>query len=136
MALLITEFAGHQEPGRLITERVVDTLVGALVGFAAAVAVTNRRAGDRVEHALDAVERAREHTTRLLAASHPAPGALDAARRSLAAALTDLRATVEAASGEWWQRDLPQERVVRAEQAGHRTLAATVRHHRAEGVRP
>lgn len=136
MALLITEFAGPQEPGRLITERVVDTLVGALVGFAAAVAVTNRRAGDRVEHALDAVERAREHTTRLLAAPHPAPGALDAARRALAAALTDLRATVEAASGEWWQRALPQERVVRAEQAGHRTLAATVRHHRAEGVRP
>jgi uncharacterized membrane protein YccC len=136
MALLITEFAGQQEPGRLITERVVDTLVGALVGFAAAIAVTNRRAGDRIEHALDAVEDAREHTVRLLAAPHPAPGALDAARRTLAAALTDLRATVEAASGEWWQRALPQERVVRAEQAGHRTLAATVRHHRAEGVRP
>jgi hypothetical protein len=114
----------------------VDTLVGALVGFAAAIAVTNRRAGDRIEHALDAVEDAREHTVRLLAAPHPAPGALDAARRTLAAALTDLRATVEAASGEWWQRALPQERVVRAEQAGHRTLAATVRHHRAEGVRP
>ncbi|WP_238697586.1 FUSC family protein, partial [Streptomyces sp. E2N166] len=42
MALLITEFAGYQAPGELITERVVDTLVGALVGFLAAVAVTNR----------------------------------------------------------------------------------------------
>ncbi|MET7693078.1 FUSC family protein [Streptomyces sp. NPDC005483] len=136
MALLITEFAGHQEPGRLITERVVDTLVGALVGFLAAIAVTNRRAGDRVELSLAAVERAREHTARLLAEARPAPGALDSARRALATALVDLRTTVEAASGEWWQRALPQERVVRAEQAGHRTLAATIRHHRAEGARP
>ncbi len=42
MALLITEFAGFQEPGRLITERVVDTLVGALVGLVAALAVPDR----------------------------------------------------------------------------------------------
>lgn len=126
MALLITEFTGLQEPGRLITERVVDTVVGALIGFLAAVAVTNRRSGDRVELALTAVERSREHAARLLAESAPAPGAVQAARRSLAAALADLRATVDAASGEWWQRALPQERVVRAEQAGHRTLAATV----------
>ncbi|GAA3775670.1 FUSC family protein [Streptomyces coacervatus] len=126
MALLITEFTRFQEPGQLITERIVDTLVGALVGFLAAVAVTNRRAGDRVEHALTAVERSREHTARLLAEPAPAPGALEAARRSLVAALADLRATADAASGEWWQRALPQERVVRVEQAGHRTLAATV----------
>ncbi|WP_329239623.1 FUSC family protein [Streptomyces canus] len=136
MALLITEFAGYQESGRLITERVVDTLVGALVGFVAAMAITNRRAGDRVEQALAAVERARARAARLLAEPHPAPGSLDAAHRALAAALVDLRTGVEAASGEWWQRALPQERVVRAEQAGHRTLAATIRHHRAEGARP
>ncbi|MEU5044879.1 FUSC family protein [Streptomyces griseorubiginosus] len=134
MALLITEFAGYQEPGRLITERLVDTLVGAVVGFLAAVAVTNRRAGDRVEQALAAVEAARERTARLLAEPRPAPGALDPARCALAAALVDLRAGVEAASGEWWQRALPQERVVHAERSGHRTLAATVRHHRAEGA--
>ncbi|WP_030321880.1 FUSC family protein [Streptomyces sp. NRRL B-3229] len=134
MALLITEFVGYQEPGRLITERLVDTLVGAVVGFLAAVAVTNRRAGDRVELALAAVEAARERTARLLAEPRPAPGALDHARCALAAALVDLRAGVEAASGEWWQRALPQERVVHAERNGHRTLAATVRHHRAEGA--
>ncbi|MFI1561698.1 FUSC family protein [Streptomyces sp. NPDC020490] len=127
MALLITEFAGFQQPGRLITERVADTVVGALVGLLAGVAVTNRRVADRVEPALTAVERSRERTARLLAEPAPAPAALEAARRGLAAALTDLRATVDAASGEWWQRALPQERVMRAEQAGHRTLAATVR---------
>src|SRR4051794_3880699 len=133
MALLITEFARTQDSGALITERVVDTLVGALVGFVAAVAVTNRRAGDRLEHALTSAERARERATRLLAEEYPEPRALPAAHRSLAAALVDLRATADAASGEWWQRALPQERVVLAEQCGHRTLAATARR---QGLEP
>ncbi|MEW2446984.1 FUSC family protein [Streptomyces parvulus] len=127
MALLVTEFAGYQEPGSLITERVVDTLVGALVGFLAAVAVTDRGAGNRVERALLTADRAREHTARLLAEPDPSPGALEAARRALAGALTDLRATVDSAAGEWWGRALPQERVVLAERSGHRTLAAAVR---------
>ncbi|MET7377288.1 FUSC family protein [Streptomyces sp. NPDC005526] len=127
MALLITEFAGYQQPGELITQRALDTLVGALAGFAAAAAVTNRRAGDRVEHALTAVDRAREQAARLLAEARPAPAALESARRGLAATLVELRATVDAASGEWWQRALPHERVVLTEQSGHRTLAATAR---------
>ncbi|SEC44046.1 Uncharacterized membrane protein YccC [Streptomyces sp. 2231.1] len=127
MALLITEFARVQNPGQLITERVADTLVGALVGFVAAVAVTNRRAGDRLEQALTTAERARENAARLLAEPRPAPRALESARRTLAAALVDLRATADAAAGEWWQRALPEDRVVLTEQAGHRTLAATVR---------
>ncbi|GAA5008966.1 FUSC family protein [Streptomyces siamensis] len=127
MALLITEFARVQQPGELITDRVVDTLVGALVGFVAAIAVTNRRAGDRIEHALAAVEGARERAAALLAAEHPGPGALESARRDLSAAVVALRAAADAAAGEWWQRALPEERVVTAEQRGHRTLAATVR---------
>jgi hypothetical protein len=127
MALLITEFAQVQDPGRLIAERLMDTLVGAVVGFAAAIAVTNRRAGDRLEHALTAVERTREHAARLVAGARPVGADLDAARRALTAALVDLRTTADAAAGEWWQRALPQERVVTAEQSGHRTLAATVR---------
>jgi uncharacterized membrane protein YccC len=127
MALLITEFAGQQEPGALMTERVVDTVVGALVGFAAALAVTDRRAGARVERALTAADRARAHAARLLAGPDPGTAALEAARRGLAVALAELRATADAAAGEWWQRALPQERVVLAEQSGHRTLAATAR---------
>ncbi|MEU2440523.1 FUSC family protein [Streptomyces rubradiris] len=127
MALLITEFARSQDAADLITDRIVDTLIGALVGFAAAVAVTNRRAGARLDHALTAAERAREHAARLLAEPHPEPRALESARRTLAAALVDLRATADAAAGEWWQRALPEDRVVLTEQAGHRTLAATVR---------
>ncbi|MER5943870.1 FUSC family protein [Streptomyces sp. NPDC001928] len=64
MALLITEFAGFQDPGRLVTERVVDTLVGALVGLAAAVAVPHRARVVRAERAgprtLAATGRSRE----------------------------------------------------------------------------
>ncbi|MGW2294303.1 FUSC family protein [Streptomyces violaceorubidus] len=127
MALLVTEFAGYQAPGELMTERAVDTLVGALVGFLAAVVVTNRRAGNRVEQAVTAADRAREHAARLLAEPVPDPGAMEAARRGLAAALTDLRATADGAAGEWWGRALPQERVVLAERSGHRTLAEAVR---------
>ncbi|MFF3510890.1 FUSC family protein [Streptomyces sp. NPDC002573] len=138
MALLITEFAHYQEPGTLMADRVLDTLVGALLGFVAAVAVTNRRAGDRIENALADLERARVHASGAVAAEHPEPGSLETARRGLAAAVVDLRAVADAAAGEWWQRALPQERVLRAEQAGHRTLAATVRRqglHTAEGAR-
>ncbi|MGW4785676.1 FUSC family protein [Streptomyces sp. NPDC004230] len=138
MALLISEFARYQEPGGLMADRVLDTLIGALVGFAAAIAVTNRRAGDRIEHTLAAVERARGRAAAVMAAEHPEPRALESARRDLAAAVTDLRAAADAAAGEWWQRALPQERVLQAERAGHRTLAATVRRqglHTSEGTR-
>ncbi|MGA5144219.1 FUSC family protein [Streptomyces griseoincarnatus] len=127
LALLVTELPGYQPTGELVTGRVVDTLVGALVGFVAAVAVTNRRAGRRVERALTTVDRAREHAARVAADPSSTPAALEAARRGLAAAVVDLRATADAAAGEWWQRALPQERVVLVEQAAHRTLAATVR---------
>ncbi|BBC30233.1 hypothetical protein SGFS_015270 [Streptomyces graminofaciens] len=138
LALLVTEFAHLENPGELITDRLADTVVGALVGLAAAIAVTNRRAGERVEQALTAVERAREHTARTATDTRSAPGALDSARRALAAALVELRVTTEAAAGEWWQRDLPTDRVTHAEAAAHRTLAATVRRHGwdvAEGAR-
>ncbi|MFI6873568.1 FUSC family protein [Streptomyces sp. NPDC050400] len=127
MALLVTEFARFQEPGELITDRVVDTLVGALVGILAAVAVTNRRAGDHIERALTASDTAREAAGRVLALPEPGPAALEAAGRRLAGSLVELRAAADTAAGEWWQRALPEDRVLAAEQAGHRTLAATVR---------
>ncbi|MEF9902323.1 FUSC family protein [Streptomyces sp. P9-A2] len=127
LALLVTEFPGYQETGSLVADRVVDTLVGALVGFGAALIVTNRRAGNRVATALTTAGLRREHAARLLADPRADPTALEAARRGLAAALVDLRATADAAAGEWWLRTLPQEQVVLAEQAGHRTLATMVR---------
>ncbi|MFE0173577.1 FUSC family protein [Streptomyces sp. NPDC059002] len=135
MALLVTEFARFQQPGELILDRVVDTLVGALLGIVAAVAVTNRRAGDQIERAIGSAELARERAEAGLAGA----GAVEPARRHLTAALVDLRAAADAAAGEWWQRALPEQRVVDAERAGHRTLAATVRRQSGEngqGTRP
>ncbi|MEU0132768.1 FUSC family protein [Streptomyces sp. NPDC006296] len=125
MALLILEFGGVQPAARLIEDRALDTLVGVAVGLVAAVVVTNRRASGRVERALDAAGEARDRAERT--AADPAAGApaLEAARRALTAALVELRDAGDVASGEWWQRALPEEELLAAEQAGHRTLAAT-----------
>ncbi|WP_327267658.1 FUSC family protein [Streptomyces sp. NBC_01218] len=125
MALLVIEFGGSHPAGELIGDRVVDTVVGAAVGFLAAVLVTNRRATGRVERALEATERARAHSVEVLADGRAEPAALDASRRGLTATLVELREAGDAAAGEWWQRALPEEDLVAAERAGHRTLAAT-----------
>nr|WP_151772687.1 FUSC family protein [Streptomyces abyssomicinicus] len=128
MALLVTEYAHLQDTPGLVVDRAVDTLVGALVGLAAAVVVTDRRAVDRVAASLGRARAARHRAEALLSEPSAGPGALAVARRELAAALVGLRGTTQAASGEWWARALPMEDVVTEDQAGHRTLAATVRH--------
>lgn len=125
MALLVLEYAGSHPAGELIGDRVLDTVIGAGVGFLAAVLVTNRRATGRVEKALADAEQARAHAAQTLAAPAPTPAELDAARRRLTGTLVELREAEDTAAGEWWQRALPQEAVLAAEQAGHRTLAAT-----------
>ncbi len=128
MALLVTEFARPQQTTELMTGRIVDTLIGAAVGFVAALVVTNRRAATRTERALVALEAVTDRARHAVAAPAADSAALESARRRLAAALVDLRAAADAAAGEWWQRaPVAQERVVRAEQSGHRTLAETVR---------
>uniref|UniRef100_A0AAU1M574 FUSC family protein n=1 Tax=Streptomyces sp. NBC_00148 TaxID=2903626 RepID=A0AAU1M574_9ACTN len=125
MALLILEFGGFQPAGGLIADRALDTLVGVAVGFLAAIAVTNRRASGRVERALAAAVDARHRAE--LAVADPAVDTLvlETARRRLTASLVELRDAGDVASGEWWQRALPEEELLAAEQAGHRTLAAT-----------
>ncbi|MGW1692846.1 FUSC family protein [Streptomyces sp. NPDC002399] len=127
MALLVLEFGGTHPAGELIGDRVLDTLIGAGVGMLAAMLVTNRRAAGRLEKALDATDRARARAVHALAAPQPTPAALDAVRRRLTGSLVELREADDTAAGEWWQRALPQEQVLAAEQAGHRTLAATAK---------
>ncbi|GAA4962067.1 hypothetical protein GCM10023238_31610 [Streptomyces heliomycini] len=105
----------------------MDTLVGALVGFAAAMVDTNSQGGKPCRGALTTVGRAREGAARLLADPQAAPAAWTPPAAAWPPTLVDLRATADAASGECGMRALPQERVVLVEQAGHRTLAATVR---------
>ncbi|MFC8229633.1 FUSC family protein [Streptomyces sp. NPDC057287] len=125
MALLILEFGGSQPAGQLIADRALDTLVGVAAGFLAVVAVTNRRASGRVERALAATAEARERAERSVADPAADHLALGTARRRLTASLVELRDASDVASGEWWQRALPEEELLAAEQAGHRTLAAT-----------
>lgn len=134
LALLLSGF-GSQLPARaLIADRWIDTVVGAAVGLACCVAVTNRRAADRIESTLERVAAAEAAASRLLATrSEPGAGGTDGARETgwardrLAGCLIELREAVEVASGEWWQRALPEERIDHAQQQGHRTLALLVR---------
>ncbi|MFF8914408.1 FUSC family protein [Streptomyces sp. NPDC015032] len=125
MALLVLEFGGTYPAGELIGDRVLDTVIGAATGMLAAMLVTNRRAAGRLEKALAATDQARAHAVHVLAAPRPTPADLDDARRRLTGSLVELREADDTAAGEWWQRALPQEQVLAAEQAGHRTLAAT-----------
>ncbi|MEU7231097.1 FUSC family protein [Streptomyces chrestomyceticus] len=143
MALLLTEFGSHLPARTLVTDRWTDTVVGAAVGLACCVLVTNRRAADRIEAALDRVAAAEAAALRLLDGDdHGDPEAErvrpegargdDAretgwARDRLAAGLVELREAVEVSAGEWWQRAVPEERVALAERQGHRTLARLVR---------
>ncbi|AZS75198.1 hypothetical protein DDE74_33625 [Streptomyces lydicus] len=131
MALLLTEFGSPVPATTLIADRWIDTVVGAAVGLACCVLVTNRRAADRIEVALERVAAAEAVAFGLLAAG-PATGADEArdigwARDRLAGCLVELREAVEVAAGEWWQRALPEERIAHAEQRGHRALAGLVR---------
>ncbi|MFI5481052.1 FUSC family protein [Streptomyces rubiginosohelvolus] len=125
MALLVLEFGGAHPAGELIGDRVLDTVLGAATGFLAATLVTNRRATGRVEQALDATDRARAAAERTVADPAAAPTERDRARRALTASLVELREAGDTAAGEWWQRALPEQRLLAAERAGHRTLAAT-----------
>ncbi|WP_189297519.1 FUSC family protein [Streptomyces albospinus] len=147
MALLLTEFGRHLPASTLIADRWIDTVVGAAVGLACCVLVTNRRAADRIDSALERLAAAEAAASRLLAAGPgtgagavPGPGTswaselvadqareADWARDRLAGCLVELREAAEVAAGEWWQRALPEERIARAEQQGHRTLAGLVR---------
>ncbi|MER6194099.1 FUSC family protein [Streptomyces cyaneofuscatus] len=126
MALLVLEFGGTHPAGELVGDRVLDTVLGALAGFLAAALVTNRRATGRVERALEAAARARTDAGRAYAdRARTGPDGLDRARRALTARLVELREAADIAAGEWWQRALPEQRLLAAERAGHRTLAAT-----------
>lgn len=125
MALLVLEFGGAHPAGELIGDRVLDTVLGAATGFLVATLVTNRRAAGRVEQALDATDRARAAAERTVADPAAAPTERDRARRRLTASLVELREAGDTAAGEWWQRALPEQRLLAAERAGHRTLAAT-----------
>ncbi|MFF2628630.1 FUSC family protein [Kitasatospora griseola] len=134
MALLMTEFAHYQDARSMVTDRWLDTCLGALFGLAACLVVTNRRTSTRLDRALTALLAATESARTAVApappavapappAVAPAPPAV-AARRRLSHALVELREAADIASGEWRQRALPQLPIAQAEREGHGQLAA------------
>ncbi|OUC93327.1 FUSC family protein [Streptosporangium minutum] len=123
MALLLTEFPGYQPAGSLIADRWLDTCVGVAAGLLSCLLVTNRRTAGRIDDALRCVAATRAAAERLLESASPGAGDRSRARGLLVTALVELREATEVAAGEWWQRALPEERIARAEQQGHRTLA-------------
>ncbi|MFJ2954900.1 FUSC family protein [Streptomyces sp. NPDC087270] len=125
MALLVVEFAGRRPVGELLTDRVLDTLVGAVVGVLVSMAVVTRRPGHQLRTALAGARTAQRQARSALAA--PARGTLEADGRRLAFALIELRQARDIAAGEWWQSPLPEQEVLDVERDGHRTLAETVR---------
>ncbi|WP_206323937.1 FUSC family protein [Streptomyces sp. HNM0574] len=128
MALLLSEFGGRTPAGQLVHDRWVDTVIGAVVGLLCCLAVTNRRAAHRIDRALDRVEEARAEVAAALAPGAAYGGDEEGRIRDrLAVALVELREAADVAAGEWWQRELPEERLARAEREGHIDLARLVR---------
>ncbi|WP_051717677.1 FUSC family protein [Streptomyces megasporus] len=123
LALLLTEFGEKAPAGELIGDRLIDSLLGAVLGVLVCLVVANRPTGGRVERALRQVERLRAEALRPVAAAPEARREAERVVGRLTAALVELRDAAETASGEWWLRALPQERVATAEREGHRALA-------------
>lgn len=128
MALLLSEFGGHAPAGQLIGDRWIDTLVGAVVGLLCCVVVTNRRATHRLDDVLRHVADARARAGALTArGAEPDADEIGRARDRLALALIELREAADVASGEWWQRAVPEQRLAGIEREGHMELARLVR---------
>ncbi|MBY8857914.1 FUSC family protein [Nocardia sp. CA2R105] len=119
MALVMVEFAGAQPAGRLALDRWLDTCVGAAVAVVICFAVPNRRAFDRVALALRELDAVLARARESLSAGRPDHDV----RRRLATALVEVRESADIATGEWWSTEVPEERIVASERAGHRLLA-------------
>ncbi|WP_030240962.1 FUSC family protein [Streptomyces sp. NRRL S-350] len=119
LALLMTEFPGLQPARALVTDRWLDTCVGALTGLAACLLVTNRRTATRLTRALAGAEAAADEARTATAGAEAA-----AARSRLAAALLELREAADTATGEWRRPTLPHQRTADTERHAHHQLAA------------
>lgn len=127
MALMMTQFAHPQSAQELVTERMVDTLVGAVLGVLSSMLVTNRRAARRIDTALEQAAQARRGARQALADPQSTATTLSHQRDRLTSTLVELREALDTATGEWWQRSLPERDVTLSERESHQTLAAMVR---------
>ncbi|WP_037603658.1 FUSC family protein [Streptacidiphilus rugosus] len=126
MALMLVSLGSAEPVGRLVTDRWLDTLLGAGLGVLSALVVTNRRAGDRLARALERAEDAQAFALGHLAEGAGTGAVAGADRRigrRVAESLHELRESAEGHAGEWWQRPVPAEQVLTTEREGHRVLA-------------
>jgi len=124
VALLFAGLASPLPPLELARDRLLDTAVGAVVAVAVALLLPNR--GRRRCSALSI--RRRLPWTRPRRRGHDSgPDAKLAAARTLAARLSALRATYDAAAGDPWSQDIPVEKVLTVERRCHTALARLTR---------
>ncbi|HET7407587.1 MAG TPA: FUSC family protein [Mycobacteriales bacterium] len=138
VALLLAHVGHDISTTSLVTDRLLDTLIGAVIGVMCAVAIPNHRLADTLRGSMhDAEEALRRGRAALGAgdADQPGPAADDAAGsqagsaarleagRALALALQRMRSAYDAASGEPTPEDLPAESFLRLESEGFTVLA-------------
>ncbi|MEV4348468.1 FUSC family protein [Actinoplanes sp. NPDC049596] len=117
LALLVGEL-GHQTPPLdLIGDRLVQTVLGSLLGLAAALLVRNRAANRHLDEAITAVETGTGTLRR-----GPADPMLEA--RRLALLVATLREAYDVAAGEPGLQPEVTARVLEAEQSARASLAA------------
>jgi uncharacterized membrane protein YccC len=117
IALLLSALSQPLPPLVLARDRVLDTVVGAMVAVAVALLLPNRGLAQALQDALDAAQ------TALKNASTVGPAERLAAARTLAARLSALRTSYEAAAGEPWSQDIPAEKVLVVEHDCNTMLA-------------
>jgi uncharacterized membrane protein YccC len=117
VALLLAALAQPLPPLELARDRLLDTVVGAVVAVGVALLLPNRGLARALNDALADAEDA------LDAASRTPPVGRSAAAKTLAARLTALRTSYDAAAGEAWTDDLPAEKVLAVERDCHIALA-------------
>lgn len=123
MALLIGEFAALHPTAELITDRLIDTVLGIVLGLGAAFAIRN---GHLRRHAERWTGRLEELTAEADAVDPSDPVACERLRRELIATLARLADAVRGAESEWWAHRVDEARVVTAQREAHRALAALV----------
>jgi uncharacterized membrane protein YccC len=117
VALLLAALAQPVPPLDLARDRLLDTAVGTVVAVAVALLLPNRGLAQALQAAVDDAETALE-----IASAAGSDDRITAAR-ALAARLSALRTTYDAAAGEPWSDDSPVEKVLAVERRCHTTLA-------------
>lgn len=124
MALLITEFAAVQPIAELVSDRLIDTVLGIVTGLAAAFAIRNGHLRRRAELWTQRLE---ELTAGARDVDPADPVASERARRALIGGLARLAEAVRGADSEWWSHRVDEARVVTAQREAHRALAGLAR---------